>query len=374
MTIQVGFDASPIRRSRTGIGNYCYYLLAELLRRSEGCRFKAFSSGVENASLEGVGEVGMHRHLFVPTRALYLSWELFGAPKVDTLLGGADVFHATNYYLPPTRLARRVVTIHDLTFLRAPELCSPKIVKLFARNVGRFCREADAVIADSEWTKGDIIKYLEVDGSKITVAHLAVGEHIARRPPDEAAHLVRARYGIEGPFLLSVGTIEPRKNIVGLLRAFALLAERLPHRLVLIGSLGWNAQEVLRTIDDLALGTRVERPGYVPDEDLASFYSAADAFVIPSHYEGFGLPLLEAMTCGCPAVAAGNSSLPEVGGDGPVYVDSRDEEGLAAAMESLVTDEELRAGVVARGLAQSAKFSWRKCADITVGIYKKLAA
>lgn len=371
--MRIGFDVSPITRTRTGVGNYCHYLLKHLLELEEDCVFRAFSSGMAEIDLGDLAASLGHRHIPVPTRFLYLLWNTVGLPRVDKLLGNVDVYHATNYFLPPTRSARRVVTVHDLAFLAVPEFCSAKIVQPFSGGIGRFCRDADAILAYSESTKGDIVQYLDVDPDRITVAPMAVDEGFLPLAREEAAGLVAERYGISEPFLLFVSTLDPRKNVIGLLRAFALLAKEIPHRLVLIGSPGWNADAIFETIENLGIGDRIVRPGFVPHLELPAFYCAADAFVFPTHYEGFGLPLLEALVCGCPVVTADNSSVPEVTGDGALRVDSKDVEGFANAVRLILSDSELREKLVAKGKAHAEKFSWHTCARTTMDLYRKLA-
>jgi len=306
---------------------------------------------------------------------LYQIWRALGAPKVDTFLGGVDVYHATNFFLPPTKTARRVVSIYDLSFLAVPALCSPKIVGPFSRGIRRFATEAGAVMACSEATKADIVARLGVDPAKVTVAPGAVDETFVPMEREAARRHVATHYGIVGPFLLFVGTLEPRKNVPGLLRAFARLAPSIPHTLVLVGPVGWNAEPIFETLGSLRLGDRVKRIGYVASHaELPAFYGAADAFVFPTFYEGFGLPLVEALMCGCPVVTSDNSSVPEATGGAAVYADPSDPEDMAAGMQRVLEDTALRASLIARGRAHAQQFSWAACAQTTLGVYRRLAS
>lgn len=300
-------------------------------------------------------------------------WNALGVPRVDKFLGGVDVFHATNYFLPPVSAARTVVTIHDLAFLAVPELCSPKIVGPFSRGVRRFCHQADAVIADSRSTKRDVERFLDVDPKKITVAPIAVDDALQAMDPGEAARLLEERFGLRLPFLLFVSTLEPRKNVVGLIRAFELLAKDFSHSLVLVGATGWNSQKLISAIEQSEFSERIMRPGFVSSDELEAFYSAADAFVFPTHYEGFGLPLLEALVCGCPVVTADNSSVREVAGEGALYADSRDVEGFAALVAQVLSDAALRESLIAKGKEHAAGFSWERCARTTLDVYRKVS-
>jgi glycosyltransferase involved in cell wall biosynthesis len=373
--MRLGIDISPLAGSQTGVGRFCASLLGQLLARSEGgLKFMTFSSGLRKVELpEQAGDIP-HRHVPLPTRLLYRAWSTLGVPRVDRLLGGVDVYHATNYFLPPTKSARRVVTIYDVAFLVNPGWCSPKVVKPFAEGVKRFVSEADAVLVCSETTKKDLIRITGVSGEKITVTYGAADEALAPLPREEATEGLLRRYGLETPFFLFVGTLEPRKNVRNLLEGFAALQGRIPrHHLVLVGAEGWGAGEVHDAVARFGLGARVHCPGYVPRADLAAFYSAAEAFVLPSWYEGFGLPVLEAMACGCPVIASNRASLPEVTGDAGILVDPSVPRDIAAALEQVALDEDRRAELVARGHERVRRFSWEATADATLAVYRSLA-
>jgi glycosyltransferase involved in cell wall biosynthesis len=315
-----------------------------------------------------------HRHVPFPTRGVYALWTAFGHPKVDSLLGGVEVYHATNYFLPPTRSARRVLSVHDVAFLAVPDLTSPKITGIFSRSIRRFAHEADAVLTCSESTKSDLVRFLEVEPAKIRVTPYAVDEDFTPMEPEAAAaHLAKA-YGIHGPFLLFVSTLEPRKNVPVLLQAFGRLVRELPHQLVLVGAIGWRADAVFETLKRLELSDRVVHVGYVKSHaELPAFYCAADAFVFPTLYEGFGFPILEAMRCGCPVITCRNSSVPEVAGEAALYVDAEDVEGIAASVRRTLEDKALREMLVARGREQAQRFSWDRCAEMTLAVYRDLA-
>ncbi|MEX2015014.1 MAG: glycosyltransferase family 1 protein [Candidatus Hydrogenedentales bacterium] len=368
--MKVAFDAGPITAHRTGIGHYAHQLATHLLARPEDCHLRLWSVGrlpVDYASLDGATDV---RRIPVPARVVYAAWHYTRRPYLETLVGDADLVHATNYFLPPTRRARRVLTIHDLAFAAVPEVCPIERVGPFAGDLGRFAREADAVIAVSEATKRDVIRYFEVPPENIAVVHHGKGEQFRFIERDEAQAWLRTEYGIDAPFFLFVSTIEPRKNVATLVRAFAKAARDLPHSLVLIGGEGRGAREVFALADQLGVGARIVRPGYVDAGELPWFYSGAEAFVFPSDYEGFGMPVLEAMACGCPVICADNSSLPEVAGGAADLVQATDVDGLAAAMVKVATDAEHREALRTRGLARADEFSWARCADETLAVYR----
>jgi len=371
--MDVGIDIGPLTQTRTGVGNYCYYLVKHLLRAGGGMTFKAFSTGLRRVDATQFAGPLRHRHVPVPTRLAYRMWETVHWPPVDTLLHGVDVYHATNFFLPPTASAKRVLTIHDLTFLAAPHLCSPKIVGPFSRSIGRFAQEADAILAYSESTARDIVAHLGVSPEKVTVAPLAVDEDFQplRRP--DAEEYVRRHYEVRSPYVLFVGTIEPRKNVPLLLRAFSKIRHEVPHQLVLAGATGWNPQQFHRALLEVNLQDRVVQTGYVKNHaELAAFYSAADLFAFPSFYEGFGLPVLEAMTCGCPVIAADNSAIPEVTGADAVLLPAGDTDAWAEAMNALLHDPARRDALSEAGRRRAALFSWHDCAARTAGVYRSV--
>ncbi len=372
--MRIGFDVTPITVNRTGVGNYCFYLLKHLVSMMKEESISCFSAGRGGSGLSDLGLELPHHHTAIPTRALYKLWSLFNAPKVDKMLGGVDVYHATNFFLPAVESARRIVTIHDLTFLVAPHLCSPKILAPFSKGIKRFAQSADAIVTYSEWTRSDMATFLDVEPEKVTVTPLAVDEGLHPIPKDEAASHIAEKYDIKTPYLLFVSTLEPRKNVPGLIRAFAKIAKDLPHNLVLIGGLGWDCEIIFQTIEEFGLSERVHHMGFLnPHSELAAFYSAADAFVFPSFYEGFGLPILEAMACGCPVVSSTNASLPEVAGECAVYCDAEDDSSIVNAVYKILQDETATNEMVAKGLERSKEFSWESCAKLTLDLYERLA-
>jgi len=370
--LRIGYDITPLAGHRTGVGNYTEAVLRHMLPLASGMQFHAFSSGRHRIDASALG-ISRHRHVPLPTRVLYQLWNATGRPCADKLLGGVDVFHATNYFLPPVARARTVLSIYDLAFLKHPEWCSPKIVGPFSRAVRQHAHRADAIVACSAATRDDIVSLLGVDTSRIHVVHGAVEipTHLPER--EEAAALLSRDLGINAPFLLFVSTLEPRKNIEGLLRAFALAAPQIPHTLVLAGGTGWGMEALPALLDSLRLGDRVRMLGYVTQPaHLPALYTAADAFFFPSHYEGFGLPVLEAMAHGCPVITARNSSLPEVAGDAARYVDPNDPQGMANTLCEVAQDAALRDTLSAAGRTRARAFSWQHAATSTLDLYRSL--
>lgn len=372
--MRIGFETTPITRTRTGVGQYCYHLLRHLLQLDHENEYRGLSSGMEEADLADLA-LSAHRRIAVPTRLLYRTWDVLRRPRVDSALGGVDLFHATNFVLPPTASAPRVLTIHDITFLSVPELCSPKIARYFARHIHRYAADADAILVHSESTRRDLVRHVSVPEDKVVVAPPGV-EWVASEPePERARALLRERYQIERPFVLYVGTLEPRKNVVGALRAFAQSKEAAGHLFILIGKRGWNCEPIFETIETLDLQARVRHLGYLEDQDdLRHFYAAAAAMLFPTYYEGFGLPVLEAMACGCPVATSNTSSVPEVAGDAALMAAPSDVDAHTENLDRLLANASLAATLRERGRARARQFTWTRCAELTLETYKKVAA
>ena len=231
---------------------------------------------------------------------------------------------------------------------------------------------SDKIIADSEATARDLVRYYKVHESKIEVVLNAASEDY-RPLPVSVVNAVRTRYDLLNPFILFIGTIEPRKNIPLLLRAYSLVLAQIPDlELVIVGKRGWNYSEVYDTLNTLGIEKKVRFPGYVPDEDLPALYNAASVFVYPSLYEGFGLPPLEAMQCGIPVITSNTSSLPEVVGSEGLMVDPRDHEHLARLIYQLLTDENFREKNCEYNLNRAKDFSWEKTARKTLEVYRQV--
>jgi glycosyltransferase involved in cell wall biosynthesis len=367
-------DMTPLVRDRTGVGTYVFCLLKHLLVEDSGIEYAGLAVTRRPLALDELADAVSVRHVAVPTRAMYWLWNHTGRPAADRLAGGCDVFHGTNFYVPPTRRAKRVVTIHDLSFLTVPQYSSPRIVKPFSRHIRRFVAESDAVMVYSESTRRDLIERLDVDPTQIHVAHMAADERYRPDETGDSRGVVRKHYGLEGPYILFVGAVEPRKNIESLLESFAAVSADVPHTLVIAGPKAWGYDSVRATHARLALGDRVRFLEYVrPDEHLPALYQSADLLALVSHYEGFGLPPLEAMQSGCPVIVADNSSMPEVVGEAGIIVPATDTGAIAEAIGRVLTDTELRDYMSRAGIEQAKRFSWTECARRTAQVYRELA-
>jgi glycosyltransferase involved in cell wall biosynthesis len=285
-----------------------------------------------------------------------------------------DVLHV-QFTAPPFSPCPVVVSIHDLSFEHLPKTFKWRSRKQLRITVRRSARVAAQVIALSEYARRDIIDTYRVSPEKVSVIPLAAPAHFRPVNDEQELQRVRQTYGIEGDYILSVGAIQPRKNLSRLVAAHSRLRRANPEgklpQLVLVGKCAWLYDETLRTIKELEVSNSVVLTGYVPEADLPALYSGALCFVYPSYFEGFGLPPLEAMKCGAPVIVGDRTSLPEVVGDAGVLVDPFDVDDIAAAIEKVISDSNLRAQLRVKGLERAKLFDWRETARQTLAVYEK---
>jgi glycosyltransferase involved in cell wall biosynthesis len=315
---------------------------------------------------------------FLLERWTNIIWHRLQVPlPADWLTGPIDLFHSPDFVLPPVRAARSILTVHDLAFLLYPECADASLRAYLEKTVPRSVQRADYVVADSENTRNDVICLLGVPPERVTV--VPGGVDPVFKPVTDPARLAafRRTLGLDPvtPYILFIGVIEPRKNLMGLIEAFDILKARrsLPHKLVVAGRRGWLSEATMERAERSPYRSEIIFPGFIPEEELPTLYSAAEAFAFPSHYEGFGLPVLEAMACGTPVVASRASSLPEVVGDAGMQVDPDDSERLASALELLALNPEMRADFRERGIARAAGFTWDAAAQVMLDVYHKVA-
>lgn len=385
--MKIGIDYTVGVYQGSGVGRYTRSLaraLAAIDRQNDYTLLWAYAAdperGGELPRLDRAATFPANfraRRLPLNNRLLTAAWHRLRVPApVEWFSGPLDVLHAPDFVAPPTRRARRLVTVHDLTFLVVPQHAHPALRAYLERAVPRNVRAADHIFADSEATKHDLQRLLDVPAEKITTVY--VGSDPQFRPlagPErEAARAALERAGVPpGPYLLIVGNLEPRKNHVGLLRAFARLRRRgAPHRLVVAGKRGWLYEPIFETVAALGLDHAVTFLDFFPDPLLPALYACADLFVLPSFYEGFGIPLLEAMSSGTPAIVADRPSLPEIAGGAAWLIDPDDDAALAEAAWSLLHDAAARDALRARGLARARDFDWQESARRVLARYRAM--
>jgi glycosyltransferase involved in cell wall biosynthesis len=368
-------DIASAVHSRAGLGRYAESLARALVREAPG-QFAFFYNATRPARpMPGLDGLAWRS---VPLG--YKPWRMavwlgqMAHLGYDRLLPDARLYHATEHLLMPLRDTPTVLTVHDLIFELFPQH-HKRLNYWFLKNaMPVFVRRADAIIAISESTRRDLMQNYGTPADKITVVY--EGASPAFQPAGPAAISgVRRAYDLPERFLLCVGTIEPRKNLPRLLQALTRLRQGEPDlHLVVVGKRGWLYEEFFRQIEQLGLEKAVHLPGYVPDADLPAVYGAAAALVLPSVYEGFGLPLLEAMACGTPVVSSSAASLREIGGSAALYFDPLEVDDIVAQVRRVLIDDTLRAELREAGLERAARFSWRRAARETLAVYNRILA
>jgi len=382
--MRIGVNGFFLGQPTTGSGQYTENLLRELLRLDTENQYVLFSPSVQRSAggkqLEAVSR-GLGGHVLATpfdkgSRNLAKLWfEQVSFPLACRRLG-VDLAHVPYFASPLFPAVPTVVTVHDLIPLILPAYRGSPLVRLYTRLVTAAARKAQAIITVSQASQRDIVRCLHIPPERVHVTYEAAGE--AFQPVEDEAQLVaiRQKYALPERYLLYLGGFDQRKNLSTLLRAFALLVNKQQQvRLVIAGRLPGRDSPLFpdsrRLVRELGLKERVIFTGWVPEEDKPALFSGATAFVFPSLYEGFGLPAVEALACGTPAIASNRSSLPEVVGEGGILVEPTDVGALAEAMEVLLADDTLRAELRQRALAQAAKFSWKQTALETLAVYRK---
>jgi glycosyltransferase involved in cell wall biosynthesis len=365
MNYVIAIDYTAALEQRGGIGRYTRELVKALARIDTQTSYRLFAAGQTGATLPDPPGPNL---AWKPTRIgsewLARIWHRARMPlPIECWTGPVDLLHAPDFTLPPTRRGTRtILTVHDLSFIQTPEAAAPGLRAYLNRVVPCSVSRADLVLADSEATRQDVIAFFRTPAEKLDVLYSGVGAHFRPVRDGDTLRAVRERYGIGGaPYILSLGTVQPRKNYDRLVEALHRL-DQPDLRLVIAGGKGWLDDPLYEKIAALGFGERVVFPGYVPDEDLPAFYSAARVFAFPSLYEGFGLPPLEAMACGVPVITSNVSSLPEVVGDAALLVDPYDVDALAEALAQALTDDRLRRTLIQRGYLRTKSFTWEKAA------------
>ncbi|MBI3282461.1 glycosyltransferase family 4 protein [Candidatus Curtissbacteria bacterium] len=372
--MRIGIDVSQ-NIYTTGVSNYTKKLVEHLLKIDRENDYVLFASSLRGKKktqeffeiLKEFKNV-QFKTASIPPTILEPLWNRLHILPIEKFMGEVDIFHSSDWTQPPVKSqkTKKVTTIHDMIPFLFPLSVHPKIVKTFKRKLERVKKEVDLILADSETTKDDVVKFMQIEESKIKVVYLAPSEEFKPQDEDKVKEVLE-KYKIKKPFILSVATQEPRKNIQKLLDVFAkIILERPEFHLVLTGKYGWgpgfhSPENVIWT-------------GYVPNEDLISLYSGCRVFVYPSLYEGFGLPILEAMACGVPVVTSNNSSMAEIAKDAAILVDPRSDGQIKKAID-LVLDLNLEnyQKMVRASLDRARKYTWTKTAKETLRAYEEVA-
>lgn len=370
--MKIGLITNSIDESSGGIGTYSYQLIKNMNILDQTNEYSLihhtpkFIDIYQNNSEILIKSYSSHYKATV--------WKFINAPLKLKTVKGLDIVHDLNGIGPLSfnMPFKKIITVHDIIPVLFPDTFDFPISLLHRYFLPKTLENAEKIITVSNCTKEDILSYYNVSPEKIKVIHNAVNE---RFKPQESQEIgkVRNRYGLNFPFILYVGTLEPRKNIPIILKALhEIRIKNLDYKLVIAGKKGWKYKEIFDTIDALNLHNDVVFTGYVLDEDLPALYSAADLFVYPSLYEGFGLPPLEAMACGTPVITSNTSSLPEVVGGAGITVDPYDVDILADSIYRVLSDQKLKERMVEKGLDRAKEFSWKRCAIETLKVYDEV--
>ncbi len=370
--MRIGIDAHAIGAGKTGNETYTLELVQRLARLpANGHRFFVYLTDSHLAAHPPFQSAALDVRRIRPSfSALRLA---LGFP-LEAWLRRLDLFHA-QYFLPPNLHCRTVLTVHDVGFETYPELYDHKHRFLFRSFIPASCERADRIIAVSEFTRQDLVRHYGLPPDKIAVTYNAVGRQYRPLDSDEARSRIAAQYGITEPYVLYVGNLQPRKNLARLVQAFARLRTSVPpHKLVLVGQKAFQYGDIFRSVRDSALEEQVVFPGFVPADDLPWLYAGAAVFVYPSIFEGFGLPVIEAMACGAATVTSRGSALQEVAGDAAELADPLDVDQIRRALEKVLTDAQFRARLRQRALRRAAFFAGRDLGAETVRVYEQTAA
>jgi glycosyltransferase involved in cell wall biosynthesis len=378
--LAVALDATPLLGLPTGVGAFCAGVLTALGERADvAARAFAVSwrrrAGIVSQLPSGVTPVRRP----MPARPLHAMWGRGDLPPIEWFVGPVDVVHGTNFVVPPTRRAAAVVSVHDLTPVRYPELSNEASLR-YPGLIAAAIRRGAWVHTDSAFVAAEVVGAFDIDPSRVRVVAPGVPQVVAAAPradekpaqsPGSALPRGSALPAGTTRYILSLGTAEPRKDLPGLVRAFDRVAtSHADVALVLAGPPGWGEDELVAALRQTRAAARVVRTGWVPPPAVGRLLAGATVLAYPSRYEGFGFPPLEAMAAGVPVVATRAGSLPEVLGDGASLVEVGDVDGLAAALDRLLSDEKQRESLRAAGAAQVARFSWDRCAAGLVDLYR----
>jgi len=374
--VHIGINYTSALRQRGGIGRYTRGLVNALSRLDSRNRYTLVVS--KDSPLNSTPSLP-HNFTFkmlpLSERLLTILWHRLDLPlSIDRWAGPFDLFHSPDFVLPPLRRAPGILTVHDLSFIQHPDGAAPKLRRWLNKVVPDSVNRAQHILADSQSTKEDLEKLLNVAPNKISIVGAGIESRFKPIADAQKLDRLRQKYRLPERFILGLGTLEPRKNYEGLIEAFNLLQVDHPDlHLVIAGGKGWLYDSIFEAAKKSPASSRVHLIGFVADEDLPALYSLAQVFAFPSHYEGFGIPALEAMACGAPVVAANNSSLPEIAGKAAVLLPATDTTALSNAICQFVSHPSLREEYTKAGIEQAKKFTWETAAEKLLKVYQSLA-
>jgi glycosyltransferase involved in cell wall biosynthesis len=372
----VGIDYTPAYEQGGGIGRYVRELVTALSKLDLDTSYRLFVSGYTDSDLLLFPSNFSYKPTQLTPKWLARIWHRANIPlPVEVFVGSVNLFHATDFVLPPTLLGvKTLLTVHDLSFVRVPDSASPTLKTYLDYVVPRSISRSMHVVADSQATKDDIVDLYGVDPNKVTVLLSGVDSRFFNRIDSPFLMTTRSKYNLGSvPYIFSVGTVQPRKNYERLIRSLAKLRQsNIDMHLVIAGGKGWLDSPIYQTITETRMDKYVHFIGFADDADLPALYQNATCVAFPSLYEGFGLPILEAMASGIPVLTSNISSLPEVAGDAAIMVDPYNLDEITDGLLRLITDTNLRNELTQKGLLRAKQFTWEKSATQLLSIYKNL--
>lgn len=373
--LHIGINARYLQRTITGIERYILETLNHLLKIDRKNNYSLFLSSQRQIPdiIQAPNITFNYTTTNTEARLRRIIWEQLTLGK-EILKRKIDIFHGPSFVVPFLKSCKNIITIYDLAFLASPESFTIITRLYFKIFLTPSIYLADHIIAISQATKKDIIKYFKINPEKISIVYGALSPSIKKVINKNILQETKKKYNLPDKYILFTGLISPRKNIVRALHAYARIHIEIPHKFVITGKKGWLYNDVFKTVKKLNLEKKVIFTGYVPDNDLCALYTLSDIFIFPSLYEGFGLPILEAMTCDAPVITSNISSMPEVAGNAALLVNPYNIQEITEAIKKLYTDKKLRQTLIKKGRNQIKKFTWKKSAQETLKIYEKLAS
>lgn len=371
--MRICIDIQAAVAQRAGVGRYAQQLAQHLGEFAGSDAAALFYFDFQRRGLSfPTPHLTQHAVRWCPGRYAQQAWKRLHWPPFEWFAGAADVYHFTNFVIPPIRRGRKIVSLHDVSFIRFPEYAEDRNLRYLNAAIHRTVRAADAIITISRFSATEIEDVFKVGRDRIFPIYLGVADG-CRRPSAADAAAARTRHGLTRPYLLTVGTLEPRKNVPLLIEAFEHLTD-FDGDLVIAGMRGWKYEPILERMRASPQAARIRYLDYVDDAALPGLYANAEALVLTSRYEGFGLPALEAMACGTPVVVSTGGSLPEVVGQAGVVVPGFDAATWVDAIGRVLRDRPYRDTLIQSGLRHATGFTWRETARQTFDLYRKVTA
>jgi len=370
----IGIDIRVLTRgTHSGVEEYTANLLSSMINLAPHIRFKLFLNSFSRVDLndDWIKSPNVSVHKFnIPNKILFPSLWALGSPKIDRLIGGADVFFSPHFFVAPvSKSCRRVITFHDLSFIRYPEFFSFKQrIWHYLQKPHKQAQKADSIIAVSNSTKADLVDLFGVKPDKVNVVYSGIDSRFFNFNDGEQEK-TKQKYNLPDNYILFLGTFEPRKNLIGIIKAFEILCRNNKFKdyyLILVGNKGWLSEEVFRALDYSRLKQKIIYLGPIANSDRPAIYRNSKLFVYPSFFEGFGFPPVEAMASGIPVITSHTSSLPEVVGESALMIDPYNTEEIADAMAMILSDNKIYRNYVEKGKKRASQFSWQKTAQETL--------